>query len=617
MFSLTKKDKPNNPVDNLDKKLVASLSKSRIPNWRQLKYLNRFLNKQELALLYVAIALLVAGLCYFGYQLYTAHAVASPAGNDTYTEGVVGSPKYINPLYASLNDVDNDLAGLVFSSLFRFDGQGKLVKDLATDYQVSADNRVYTIKINKNATFTNGDPLNSDDIISTFSYITSPDYKSALADTFAGVSIDKVDDYTVKFTLPENYGQFLQLLTFGILPSSIFDQISADNLPLAEINLKPVGSGMYKFASLTKNAAGNLKSYTLQRNDDYYGRKPYIKTLTFEFFPSAQEMVLAMNNGSLDGAGYLPKELYSSVAAKNSFYFHQLSYPQVNTVLFNLSDKLVGLKPIRQALALATDKKLLLKQLNLTGAQIQDGPVPIDSDLYSDNFNHYATDVVAAAKLLDDNNWKIVNLDQGQIDQAKADAKTAKGSQLQQDQAKIDLGVGAWRADGDQWLVIKLTAIKGDTGADIARQLADQWQTLGVKTALNLIDANDAPTTIVKNKNFSVVVYNLDSGVDGDLFPFWSSGQANNLTGFGSKDTDKLLAGARGAATTAARKTAYQTFSQTLMNDLPAIFLYDPGYTYLQSKKVHGFNVSRLYDPKDRFNNVADWYIKTKNKFKF
>ena len=109
----------------------------------------------------------------------------------------------------------------------------------------------------------------------------------------------------------------------------------------------------------------------------------------------------------------------------------------------------------------------------------------------------------------------------------------------------------------------------------------------------------------------------MDSGVDGDLFPFWHSGQDNNLTGFGSKDTDKLLEGARGVDTTAARKTAYQTFSQDLMDDVPAIFLYDPGYTYLQSKKVHGFAVSRLYDPKDRFNNIADWYIKTRNNFKF
>ncbi len=617
MFSLTKKDKPKNPVDNLDKKLVASLSKSRIPNLRQLKYLHRFLNKQEMALFYSALALVAVGLLYFGYQFYTGHTAATPAGNDTYTEGVVGSPKYINPLYANLNDVDNDLSSLIFSGLFRFDGQGKLIKDLVTDYQVSADHRVYTVKINKNAGFTNGDALTADDIISTFSYITSPDYKSALADTFAGVSIDKIDNQTVKFTLPENYGQFLQLLTFGILPSSIFDQISAGNLPLAEINIKPIGSGMYKFTSLTKDPGGSLKSYTLTRNEDYYGQKPYIKTLTFEFFPSAQEMVLALNNGSLDGAGYLPKKLYASVAAKNSFYFHQLNYPQVNAVLFNLGDKLVGLKPIRQALALGTDKKLLLKQLDLTGAQIQDGPLPADSELYSDNFNHYATDVAAAAKLLDDNNWKIINVDQGQLDQARTDATTAKGAQLADDQTKLELGIGAWRNNGKQWLIIKLSAVKDDDSAVIARQLADQWQTLGVKTEVTLLDANDAPTTIVKNKNFSVVVYNMDSGVDGDLFPFWSTGQANNLTGFGGKDTDKLLATARGAATLAARKTAYQTFSQNLMDDAPAIFLYNPGYTYLQSKKVRGFDVGRLYDPKDRFNNIADWYIKTKSKFKF
>ena len=62
-----------------------------------------------------------------------------PAFGGKYTEGVVGQPRFINPIYGETNDIDRTLIELVFSGLMTYDKDGKIVKDLADDYKISDD----------------------------------------------------------------------------------------------------------------------------------------------------------------------------------------------------------------------------------------------------------------------------------------------------------------------------------------------------------------------------------------------------------------------------------------------------------------------------------------------
>ncbi len=79
-------------------------------------------------------------------------------------------------------------------------------------------------------------------------------------------------------------------------------------IPLAELNLKPIGSGPYKLKSLVKNNTGTIRSYTLERNEHYYGQAPYLDKIIFKFFPSSEEMVAAINNGHVNGLAELPSK---------------------------------------------------------------------------------------------------------------------------------------------------------------------------------------------------------------------------------------------------------------------------------------------------------------------
>ena len=59
----------------------------------------------------------------------------------------------------------------------------------------------------------------------------------------------------------------------------------------------------------------------------------------------------------------------------------------------------------------------------------------------------------------------------------------------------------------------------------------------------------------------------------------------------------------------------YKKFQEIITQEIPAIFIYSPTYTYVQSKKIKGFDIKNILIPQDRFSNIDEWYIKTGKKF--
>ena len=113
----SKKEK-NNHFD-WDRKLVGSLSKSKIPSFKQIKHVKNFLTPRELLIVKVLIFIVVLNIGFLFYNFYQNNLEMVPKQEGTYVEGLCGRPQYINPLYSSINDVDGDMGSLIFSSLFR------------------------------------------------------------------------------------------------------------------------------------------------------------------------------------------------------------------------------------------------------------------------------------------------------------------------------------------------------------------------------------------------------------------------------------------------------------------------------------------------------------------
>ncbi|MBI5022729.1 MAG: hypothetical protein HZC05_00995, partial [Candidatus Magasanikbacteria bacterium] len=281
---------------NLDLKLVANLAPQKIPSWKQLKQLSKFLNPAEKKFISAAfIIMLASGLTLLG-EYILLHRVAVPAFGGEYTEGLVGAPSAINPLFASLNQTDADIARLVYAGLFKYDRSLNLVPDLAEKFSLDKTGKIYTITLKPNLKWQDGEPLTADDVSFTLDLAQNPETKSPLLAGWQKVKFNKIDDLNFTLELDSPFAPFPNLLTLGILPTHLWQEVTPANLKLSSNNLKPIGAGPFMFASLSKDGRGNLKSYTLKQNPNYHLQKPYISQIIFKFYPDVNTAMEALRN---------------------------------------------------------------------------------------------------------------------------------------------------------------------------------------------------------------------------------------------------------------------------------------------------------------------------------
>lgn len=155
-------------------------------------------------LILVVSASLIASVLGFYYH-FTKEI---PIAGGEYTEGVVGQPLYVNPVLAGANDTDADLTALIYSGLFKYDSEGKLVPDLAESYELSDDKLTYTVTLKKGVKWHDGEAFSADDVLFTMQAIQDPAFKSPLRQSWQGVGVEVDGENTVKFLLQAPYTFF-------------------------------------------------------------------------------------------------------------------------------------------------------------------------------------------------------------------------------------------------------------------------------------------------------------------------------------------------------------------------------------------------------------------------
>jgi peptide/nickel transport system substrate-binding protein len=506
----------------------------------------------------------------------------------------------------------------------------QLVPELAQSWEESEDKKSYTFILKENLKWHDGEPLTADDVVFTFQSVKDPDFKSPLLISFRGVEIAKIDQRTVKFTLPEAYPSFLELLTAGILPQHIWSDIPAVNANLTEFNLKPVGSGVWKFKSLAKDRLGNIKSFTLVPNPDYNGPKPYLEKITFKFYPDFETAIEALQNHSVDGLSFLPKNSKKNLQAMHSLNYYSFDLPQYTAVFFNQKkNEVLKDKTMRRILALAIDKSNILAEALQLEGKIIDGPIlPAGPQLAEDKKVIFNPE--EANKLLDDAGWiKLTREDYQALKekearaQASSTAETASSTPAAptatsspEEEVTIDESQKFYRQKNGKILEISLVTVDQTENVKAAELIKAAWQNIGIKTNLTIVSAGNIIRDIIKPRNYEVLLFGIIVGSNPDPTPFWHSSQTQdpglNLAQFANREADKLMDEAKKNEDIEKQKLEYQSFQDILAAELPAIFLFNPTYSYTADKKIKGLEIKRILTPADRFNNIEDWYIKTK-----
>lgn len=582
----------------LDHRLVLKLADRRLPSWKQLGHLGRFLTPPEKNVIKALLTLIVITAIAVGGRYYSDHVTYEPATGGDYVEASVGSPHFVNPILASGNDADLDLASLVFSGLMRTNNLGRLEPDLATGYEISEDGKTYTFHLREGVVWQDGATLTANDVLATINYIKTPEWGSPFYSQFKSIGVEAPDEKTVIFTLKEPFAPFLSLLTLGILPEHLWVDIKPENATRADLNIKPVGTGPFKFKNLVKDKRGAIRSYTLARNEAYYGQKPYLDAITFKYYPDFGSAVDALLKKQVAGISYLPAESHAEVEKLRAVKTYALRLPQYTAVFFNQNrNASLKSKAVRQALALAINRNRLLDEAVPASAPAY-GPIPPGFVGFHPDIKKYAFDAAAAASLLEQDGWK-----PGADGIRFKEVPGPKPKEIVQ-----------------QPLAVTLTTVDAKENIAVAQIIKQDWRAIGVQTELEIVPASRISKDNIRPREYDALLYGEIIGPDSDPYPFWHSSQnaapGLNLAIFAHRRADELLEKARLTTKDEERTGYYKEFQDILAEEAPAIFLYSPTYAYAVSREMKGIDTATIFAPSGRFVNVGNWYLSTKRVWK-
>ena len=369
-----------------------------LTGWQQFLII---LNAKEKMVFFSLILLVLSSSILLFSSFYCKNTEIVPSEGGEYIEGVVGSPRFINPVYAASSDVDRDLTELIYSGLMKYDENGKIVPDLTEEYKVLEDGKIYEFTLKENLLWQDEKPLNADDVVFTIKTIQNPSLKSPVRANWLGVKVEKISDLSVRFELSNPSAVFLENCTLKILPAHVWQDITSQNFPLSIYNLKPVGSGPYKLKTLAQDNQGNIKSLELVANQNYAGKKPNIPKITFFFFEKEDDEISAFNSKQINGFSPLSPQKEQNLKNQD-FSEYLLSLPRYFAVFFNPEkSKVLAEKNVRQALNYGTNKEEIVDKILFKQGRVVDSPILPDIYGFEKPEKTYEFNQTTARQLLD------------------------------------------------------------------------------------------------------------------------------------------------------------------------------------------------------------------------
>jgi peptide/nickel transport system substrate-binding protein len=163
-------------------------------------------------------------------------------------------------------EADKDISALVFSGLTKYEN-GKITNDLAKNSSVSDDGLVYDFVLRDDIVFHDNTKLTADDIVFTIQKIQDPAIKSPKRADWQNITVKKINDHEVQFSLKQPYSPFITITTVGILPKHIWSNVSDEEFVFSNINTKPIGTGPFMYGNAIINKGGIPTEYRLIRNE--------------------------------------------------------------------------------------------------------------------------------------------------------------------------------------------------------------------------------------------------------------------------------------------------------------------------------------------------------------
>ena len=619
----------------------------------------KILSLKEKVLFFLFLFIFISSGIFLSIDFYLKNTKIVPAKGGVFVEGVIGYPALINPLFAPLSEVDMALTELIFSGLLKYNLDGKLEPDLAKEYQILEDGKVFEFKLKENLFWQDGKPLTADDVVFTVETIKNPQVASPLRPAWLGVEVEKVSDQVVRFKLKESSNIFLENCTLKIIPKHIFENFPPQNLKIAN-NLNPVGSGPYKFAGASQDKEGKIVSIDLIENPFYYGKKPFIPAISFHFFEKPENLISAFNQGEIKAFSLSPTQTFNFPLNSRLIYFR---FPRYFAVFLNSKNsEVLAEENVRKALNYGTNKDEIIQKILFGKGEKVD--LPLFSEIYNlklpENLPKFdpekAKELLKEAGFSLDENGKMVKIEKKEpVFQFKSDLRVgSQGKEVEelqkclakdpeiypqgevtgyfgqktkeavikfQEKYRQDIlePVGLKKGTGEvkektreklneicfekieKKIPLKFTLVTGDEEIlkKTAQILKEQWEKIGFEIEIKTYDLATLEREILRKKDYDALLFGILLKFSPDPFPFWHSSQRGelglNLANYNNRDVDKLLEEIRKTQSESERKEKLEKFQEILISNSPAIFLFNPYYVYVVSSEIQGLPKDNIF----------------------
>lgn len=549
--------------------------------------------REQMTLAVLLVLTLTSGF-YTSNQLLTSYTETVPAEGSSYSEGIIGQPRFINPLLAT-SDSDQAIIKLVFSGLYRLDKSGNAIPDLAESFPaISDDGLEYTVKMKANGQWHDGTPVTADDVVFTIQTLQNQAYNSPRRADWQSTTVEKVDNNTVKFTLKAASAPFLNNLTLPIISKKVWGEIAPADFVLSQGNIEAVGNGPYVIKEVRKLAQGSVQTILLESFGNWHNRRAYIDSLKLNFYENIEGVLNAIHGKQIDGFGFSPFDQSVRLdKSNNELKITQLSLPQYQAVFFNTSHKLFSDVRVRRALQFGTDVRSIIDNIYNGQGQAINGPILLQH-----------VDGLPEPKIL-------TNLDE-------AKALLDQAGWIYPEGSNADNG-GVRKKNGND-LTLTLSTNNFSLNAKTAELLAAQWAKLGVKVVLNIQPTRELTENAIRPRNYDALLFAQKLGADPDPFLFWHSSQVRNpglnLSMYANNNADRIMSEARATTNKAERDDKYRQFQDVIQADAPAIFLVQNVFSYAQKEDLKGLSITNLPDVTSRFYDLPNWFIDTKRVLK-
>ena len=522
--------------------------------------------------------------------------VTIPARGGTLTEGILGSPRFVNPILA-ISDADKDLTALIYSGLMRKMPDGSLVPDLAEKYDVSPDGLTYTFTLKNKIFFHDNTPVTADDVIYTITAAKDPTINSPKKVNWDGVAITKKDERTVVFTLKQRYASFLDATTIGILPSHLWKTLLPEQFSLSELNISAIGSGPYMLSSVSRTSSGIPASYQLHAFKKFALGEPYISDLAMTFFANEKDLTSAYASGNIEAINAISPESASDLE-KNGDRILTTTLPRIFGMFVNQNQAPIFTdKNVMTAINKAIDKQAIVQNVLFGYGTPIDSPIPktvLGGTEISGESGVGAPDIAGAKTILSGDGF----------------SPGPDGILVKKDK----------KGKGVKRLAFSLATSDDPELKNSADMIKDDLAHIGIAVDVKIYDIGSLNQNIIRPRKYDALFFGQVVNHPTDLFAFWDSSQRNdpglNIALYTNAQADKLLEDANGTLDPDKQAQLYLSFNKILAGDMPAVFVYSPDFIYAIDPSVQGISLDRITSASDRFSNIYQWYIETDRVWK-